>query len=227
MMGGRMAEQRGTLADQVAQLVRRDGVVTEALARGIVNQRALARWIRRQIETEASEEAVLSSLRRLGREAAKDPFADARQILGRAHLNVRSRICQFILPRSKELQERLSSVLQEIDFEKAQILYYTQGETVLKILVDESNRESVSKAMGPSKETVVDNLAAISVVQPQEGLNVPGILSLMTQTLALLGVNVIDAMYGFPEYIFFVNQEQTIKAYEALDTLLRTCRLGS
>lgn len=210
--------------EAVRTVLHRDGVVTEALARGIVNLRALARWIIATEGLDATEDAVLSAIRRQYEPDGEDPYTDAHGILAQSHLNVRSSVAQITAPRTKSIQEKLSKLLKVVDFEKGEFLYYTHGETGVKIVVDQANLDDVTSLLEPDVRQVVKDLAAVSVVEPPEGLWVSGILSLMTQALALQRTNVIDAVWGFPEYTFFVEEDDTLAAYRALDGLIRACR---
>lgn len=56
--------RRGPVAKEVDVALGQDPVAREALQRGIVNLRALSRWLIRTRGWNASEEAVLSALRR-------------------------------------------------------------------------------------------------------------------------------------------------------------------
>ncbi|HLE46754.1 MAG TPA: hypothetical protein VI818_00540, partial [Candidatus Thermoplasmatota archaeon] len=69
-----MEAPRSALPKQVQQVFERDGVVNEAVARGIVNYRALARWIMEVTGVEASEDAVLSAIRRIRGHQSIRPF---------------------------------------------------------------------------------------------------------------------------------------------------------
>jgi hypothetical protein len=211
----------------VQEVFDRDGVVNEAVARGIVNYRALARWILDVARLEATEDAVLSAIRRIRQRERIRPFEAAHAIVCRSHLNVRSGLCQVKAPRTKLVQERLAAIFREIDFEKGEILYYTQGEGGIKILVDEANLRRVQTHLGANLLEVTKNLAAVSVVEPVDGLVTPGILALLSSTLALQNINIVDAVFGLPEYIFFVHQEDTLRAYQALETLISVSRQES
>ena len=214
------ATARVDVPKRVQEVFDRDGVVNEAVSRGIVNYRALARWILHVGEFQATEDAVLSAIRRVRRRDAPLPFDAAHGVIAASHLNVRSGVCQVKAPRAKQVQEKLSAIFREIDFEKGEILYYTQGEGGIKILVDESNLKLVQSHLGQYLLRATKQLSAVSLVQPEAGLDTPGILALLSNTLTLQGINIVDAVFGLPEYIFFVRQEDTLRAYQALETLI-------
>lgn len=215
-----------SVSAEAASLVSRDGVLLEALSRGIVNYRALARWINRTYGVGASEEALVSAIRRLKKPGVENPFHRAREVISRSHLNVRSQACQITAPKSKAVQELLPRIFQQIDFARGEMLYYTQGETGTKIVVDESNLKPVQALLGPHLGKITRGLAALIVVEPEEGLQVPGILALLSTSLALHDINIVDAMWGYPEYIFFVREPDTLRAYEALQSLIASSAAG-
>ena len=59
-----MSNQPKPAGEIVREAIERDGVIRNGLARGLVNHRALARWIQDSSPTEASFDALLSAIRR-------------------------------------------------------------------------------------------------------------------------------------------------------------------
>ena len=213
-----------SLPKRVHEIFQADGVLHEVVRRGLVNYRALSRWMIASHELNASEDAVLSAIRRMKQTPGFDPFKPARTLLAQCHVNVRSRACQVMIGKAEEARRKLPQMVQLVDLSKGEMLYFTWGEFGLKVLLDEVNVGSLENLFGSAVKKVVRHLSAVTVVEPEQGLNTPGVLALMSETLALRGINVVDAVYGYPDYIFFVKESEALKAYEALGALLNSCQ---
>jgi hypothetical protein len=175
-------------------------------------------------ELDASEDAVLSAIRRMKQTPNFDPFRPARGLLAQCHVNVRSRACQVMIGKADEARRKLPQMVQLVDLSKGEMLYFTWGEFGLKVLLDEANLPALENLFGHSVTKTVRHLSAVTVVEPEQGLNTPGVLALMSETLALRGINIVDAVYGYPDYVFFVKESDALKAYEALAALLTSCQ---
>lgn len=210
-----------SLPRRVQAIFDADGVLHEVIRRGLVNYRALARWMIATHDLAGTEDAVLSAIRRLRRNPNFDPFRSARSLLSQCHLNVRSRVCQILVAKTDDVRRRIPQMVQFVDFSKGEMLYFTWGEAGLKVLIDESNLGAVQNLFGNAVKGALKRLSAVTVVEPEAGLNTPGVLALMSETLALRGINVIDAVYGFPDYTFFVKDADAMRAYEALESLVQ------
>ncbi|HEX9816167.1 MAG TPA: ACT domain-containing protein [Candidatus Thermoplasmatota archaeon] len=214
-----------SLPKRVQEIFQADGILHEVVRRGLVNYRALSRWMITAHDLNASEDAVLSAIRRMKQAPGFDPFKPARALLAQCHVNVRSRACQVMIGKAEEARRKLPQMVQLVDLSKGEMLYFTWGEFGLKVLLDEVNVGSLENLFGGAAvKKIVRHLSAVTVVEPEQGLNTPGVLALMSESLALRGINVVDAVYGYPDYVFFVKESEALKAYEALGALLNSCQ---
>lgn len=210
-------------AQAVATYLDQDGVVREALSRGIVNQRALARWLIETKGWDATEEAVISAVRRhLEREDAdRSVFDAARALFDAAHVNMRSRVGLVVAAKTQEVQERLPELFQAVDYSRGEVLRILQTDRCIKVIVDEANLASVGDLLGEDAvQEVHDGLAEINVVLPEETVTTPGVLALICTTLALHRINILEVATGLPEHLLFVAQEDARRAYETLEDLV-------
>lgn len=217
--GARPAGER-RLSRQVWDVLGRDGALLDTLSRGVVNQRALARWLIDTYTIDATEEAVVGAVRRgLDRERGR-PFDAAHGLVARSHVNVRTEICQVLAAKVPHVQAQIPKIFNHIDFSRGELFYMTEGESAVKLVVDERNLPMVKDALGEHSRQIRRGLAAISVVLPEDALETPGVLALITTTLAIEGINALDAVYGFPEYAFVVKKADAQKAFQVLDALV-------
>lgn len=217
-----MPEETEPISRLLARKIEQDSALAEVLARGVVNLRALARWLIRTNHWAATEDAVLSALRRYVASSRKESSVEqARALLSRAHLNTRSRVCLVTLPKSKGVQQAVGSLITSLDYSKGEILRLIQTERGIKVLIDETNLPKLQRAVGASVQSVEHNLTELNVVVSEETMQTPGVLALIFGAIASRGINVVESVSGLPEHLVFVAEKDAMDAYDALAALTR------
>lgn len=220
--GRRLVRSRSLVEESVLN----DLVANEALRRGIVNQRALARWLIRTNKWDVTEDAVLSALRRSLPDAASRRSGTARDLLLKSHVNMRSEICILTMAKSPDSQSRLPAVLRAIDYTKGDTLRIIQGDRALQVIIDEANLSLVEQIVGKDRiEDRLMGLTEISVISPPESLGTPGILAIICNSLALRGINVLKIMSGVNEHFMFLPAQDAVAGFETLAAI--TSRRGN
>jgi len=114
-----MSNQPKPAGELVREVIERDGVVRNGLARGLVNHRALARWIQNSSLTDASFDSLLSAIRRypVQQSTARRQFAGG-MIL---KLSLKNKIVVISLRNESEVQKAVARFSEEVN--------YANGET--------------------------------------------------------------------------------------------------
>lgn len=212
----------GGVARDVIAYLETDPVVSEALARGVVNLRALSRWL---IETQgwkASESAVLSALRRHSGSVVRSGSLDeARALLRKARVTTKTGICVLTVPRTREMQRRLAGLFEVIDYSKGETLRIVQGEPAVMVIIDEENLARVEHALGPGPHGVERGLTELTVFLPEESHWVRGVEAVLSTTLAIRGINLLHAGTAIRANVYLVADVDALRAHEALTALCR------
>lgn len=216
----------GVLMANVTQIVKErveeDPVVREALDRGIVNYRALARWLIQSNEWEASEESVMTALRRCNPKEMDDAFASARRALSSTALNTRSRMCSLQLRTDPRLYKHIPSLFKAIDYSRGDTLRIISSDRGLKIIVDQRNLEKVTAFLDEdSIEHIRGDLTELSMLVPPESWETPGVLALLCNRLALKGINMAGIVDGINQLIVLIDEKDSFEAYHCLAELSR------
>lgn len=207
----------GSVAETVREIVSRDGIVLEALRRGFVNHRALARWVIETHGLDASEEAALSGLRRRETGLGEPVIEAARRVLAQASLRVRSDVVLLVVPRDPRALGTLQGLSGTVDLSGTQPSRITRGQEAVKLVVDEDDLDAVLDQLGSVPvDDVVEDLTELQVRLPQEALDTPGVLMLLCSALALLKINLVDVTTGVDEHLLVVPEREATLAYQAL-----------
>jgi len=188
------------------------------LSRGLINARALAKYILKTQKMDTTLDAVISAIRRyeLGRQ--DDIFITARKLIGQTiSLSTRSGLAEISFIKDDEVQRLLPELFDIIDYARGEVLRIIQATRSIKILIDEKNLENTTDLFPKDKILKIDrNLAEINMHMHQKMLNTRGILAVMANELAINSINIIEIMSCIPEMLVFVKEEDILKTYQVL-----------
>ena len=195
--------------------VRRD------LSRGLINARALAKYILKEKKMDTTLDAVISAIRRyeLGRQ--DDIFPIAYKMIGQTiNLSTRSGLAEMSLIKDEEVQRLLPQLFGMIEYVRGEVLRVMQANESIRVLVDEKNLENITEIFPKEKILKIDrNLAEINMNMHPKMRTTHGILAAIANELAINRINIMEIMSCFPEMLFFVREEDVLKAHQILHQL--------
>lgn len=211
-----------SIARQVHDVLQADVFLLEALARGIVGYRNLARWLKTEKGIDAAEETIVSAIRRFDPERPWN-ISPAKALLEEAHVHIRTAVTAFVLSRSPlhEQGDALVSALNSEESTRARILQ-AAGRTTL--IVDDRRVDQTRRWLSPDLiEDEFEDVAEVELVAPLRGVQTPGVLGLVFTALSVRGVNVRFAVSGYPDQLIVVSEEDVLEAHDALNGLISSC----
>jgi aspartokinase len=191
--------------------------IKRCMSQGLVNTTALARYLLRNKNVQGTLEAVSSAIRRYQLDLYDELFTTANAIIGLGSLSTKSKLANIALIKDTEVEELLPKIFSIIQYNRGDVLRIIQADEAIKILVNEKNLEKIKALFPKSKILKIDrNLAEINMHLHPEAVNTPGIIAVLSNELALGGVNVMEAMSCVPEMLWFVREKDILKAYNIL-----------
>ena len=188
---------------------------------GLINTRALARYLIKEEYIESNLDAVISAIRRYDFNTNDTIFSNCEQILRKTiNLSTRSGLVEIALKKDIDIQRAIPNLYRHIKYEYGDVLRILQANETIRILIDMKNLEKISSLF--EEEKILDiqkNLAEINMHIHPEMEKTPGILSLITTELAINNINIIDTMTCSPEIIWFVKESDLLKAYQTLHNI--------
>lgn len=215
----RLSASVPSTAEEVAQVLARDGVARDGLRRGIINVRALARWMIATHGWAASEEAVLSALRRSPWTTAP-PDPNLKKILQTSHINTTSNVASVMLRgglSTLPLSAPLARLLKE---EPAQFLRLAVSNDNARLVVHGDQLPKVKRALEGMIDEVREGLTEISINQTRESLNAPGVVAYIVGALSFQGINFFGIIRHKLALQLLVNEADTARALHALGGVL-------
>lgn len=208
-------------AGMVERIIESDGAIRSGMARGLVNVRALARYIQEEARRDGEElslEAVIGAIRRY----PVDESWASHQNLGKLFrkLTMRNKIVDVAILNDPEITAALGKFASMIDYSLGETFRLVSGVESIRVVIDEKNIEKM-KSIIPKKNIpkIVTGLAEIIVSMYDIADTTPGVVSTVTTELAMQGINMIEFMSCVPELIIVVDDKDALRSYEAIEKL--------
>lgn len=199
--------------------IERDGVLRNALARGIVNTRAVARDIEMKANGTVSFDAVLSAIRRYPvREVVQDPIRSEHPIL---KMSLRNRITVLSLKNSRELQNTILKFSSELNSASGETFRLVTNMDTASVTIDTKNLERFESFISDSQvNRKLTGLAEIVIDMPIEIEESPGVLSSVVTELSINDVVIRQfTTIGPGKMIILVDESNATTAFDTLQKL--------
>ncbi|MBN2066514.1 MAG: hypothetical protein JW771_06880 [Candidatus Thermoplasmatota archaeon] len=192
--------------------------IKQELSRGLINARALAKYILKQEKLDTSLDAIISAIRRYEVGKKDDVFNIAAKLIGQTvNLSTRSGLAEISLIKDEEVQHLLPELFSLIEYVRGEVLRVMQANESIRVLVDEKNLEGVMELFPKGKILKVETqIAEINMNMHPKMQTTHGILAVIANELAINNINIIEMMSCFPEMLFFVKEKDVLKAHQVL-----------
>ncbi|MBE3122520.1 MAG: hypothetical protein IMZ53_16340 [Thermoplasmata archaeon] len=203
------------------KILDRNPSITRNLSLGIISLSALARYLIKEEKIDATLDSVISAVRRYKIETYEKIFENARKVIKKTTaISTRSPLINISVVKDTEVQIIIPQLFSIIHYNVGDVLRIIQGEGSIKIIVDKKNLKKIVDLFSEKNILKIDQeLGEITVHMHPNGKYTPGVLALLSNELALNGINVLEAMSCFPEWIWFVDEKDIQKAYNVLYNL--------
>jgi len=203
----------------VEHLIKTDPVM-KGLQRGIVNSRALARFIQETAGPESTLDAILGIIRRypLGNENE----GDLHQVFKGCELALRDKMGDLAVENGPDIMKRIAEFASTIRTTRGKTLRVMVGLQSIRVIADQKTLESFRQTLRP-KEIISysSDLTEISVLLPPEAVATKGIIARIPTELAMNDVNLVGIMCNAPEDIVLIAEKDAPRALQALQRVLK------
>jgi hypothetical protein len=202
----------------VTNFLEQDVSIRRGLTRGILNTRALARYIHQNLHLTCTLDAVISAIRRYESEPEKKADIKKRyKLIADAKVSSRTRMVSYLLKKTVNTREAIINLYKKLDFSKGEVLRILEVNQFIKIIIDEANNGFI-KDLFDKKHIISQerNLGEISIIYDQKVIVTPGVFAALSSELALSGVSIVDGVICGNEHIFIINEDDLMRALQAM-----------
>lgn len=210
-----------SIAQQVWKAIEQDIVVRRALEKKIVSLKNLAAYLIKAHQLEGTADGVISAIRRY-REAAplEKKYEHAREVIKSSEaVKITTNIAELVLEKNHETQDLLYKALQEIKYDKGELLLVIQGEESIKLMINEKNVGKLEQLFSKHLVVTQTGIAQINIHLSKQAVATPGIISVFSTELMMHDINMVETMSCVPEMLFFIEQKDVVRAYEVINGL--------
>jgi len=204
---------------EVEYLINHDPAIRRDLGRNIINQRALARYLKGKVEEGSSLDAIISAIRRYSGEEKVSKATE--ELVKKCKMSMKNGVVDISIANVPKVHGSLGKLPPRVDFSKGEILRLIAAVQRVKIIADAKNMEDILDVF-PEEEVlnVREELSEIILSFPEKVEETPGVISRVTNEFELHGINVVELMSSAPELIVVVDEEDALESYRALSKLL-------
>ena len=226
-----MAEEKVSIAKIVKEIILSRPAIKECLILDVINYSALARVILKELEKEnikTSAGAVKMALIRIGEGLKKErAFFEEKikNVIAKTVIELQSDLTVITAERRAVLNnlEQLFKVM-----ENARFFQLTQGVETFTLVLSSEEKEKVLEIIQPKAIVdLIEEQTAIVLISPEEIIETPGIIAIMTSTLSSSGVNITQIISCHKDTIFVLNRRDAPKAYQILEDMILKMRKNS
>ncbi|MBT5021413.1 hypothetical protein HOK51_09680 [Candidatus Woesearchaeota archaeon] len=215
-----------TIANLVEKIIEQKPFMQEALSKGLVNNAALAEQMIPEIEKELKKKvkfsAVNMAIRRLSEKLEKTFIAQVK-FDKFSHITVRSDIIEITVYKTENLQKKLQSIYDLIDYKKGDFLAITQGVNEVMLIMDSKYKEQLLKLFSKKEiKKIIEDLSSVTINIPQESIETVGLFYIITRALNWENINIVEIISTLTEMTFIIKEEDTPKAFSTLKNLIKT-----
>ncbi|MBI4146411.1 hypothetical protein HY489_03680 [Candidatus Woesearchaeota archaeon] len=200
-----------SINQRVWHAMRSDPAIMRDLQRGLINMRALAKFLIDKCGLHASLDAVISSIRRFPLEEFASEEAALHDIFKDSVVSTTNNIaCVTISLPAAEVLARL----QELSLPSLRVV---TGTDKAKVLVKNSHVDKVAKAF--KKAEVEHGLSEISVLVAEKAVRTKGVMARIASEIALANINIHELLVCPPQFLIYVMEKDIVKAHERVLSL--------
>jgi len=209
------------ITDEVWKTIDEHPCIRTDMTRGLINTRALARYLIKKRKITASVDAVMSAIRRYDLKPYEKIYENALKIMAKtATISTKSPLANISLTKDTEIQGLLPKLFSLINYNRGDALRIIQANGSIKILVDEKNLKTIQEFFPKKKVLRIDtHIAEVNVHMHPDAIYIPGVLAVAANELAINNINLLEAMSCFPEWLWFVDEKDLLEAYDILYNL--------
>ena len=184
---------------------------------GLINRRALARWLAKQgIANSNQTEATIAMLRRYQFKNKKQP----KELFSKTKITVKDKITILDFQKQKDLIHKLQKLIESTNYDRGDTLKIVVGSSSVKVFIDEENEKKLKELISNFKlQNKFTNISEISIRFPEDAISERGILSTITKELTVNEIIITELLTASPELLIYLEEEFVIKAYDILKSL--------
>lgn len=202
---------------QIWRILSSDLTILKDLSRGIINIRALAKYVLKTYKIKASLDAVISAVRRYDIKRFEKHEEITKDIFKGALVATRSNLTCITV--SNIARDKLPLILKQLS-KTARTFNAIEGTNEFKLIIDNQYVNGIKKRLNKDIKYIEPDLGEVRIILKKKAIKTIGILTKVSSEISLREINIEDIIVCSPEIIILVKQKDLLKAHESLVQLV-------
>lgn len=207
---------------EIWDILSSDISIRKDISRGIINNRALAKYLIKHHHLQISLDGAISSIRRFEKDrSVQDDFRTIKDALKGAKISTRTNIACITISENSENAKYLAQFITDPFFMHNESVRLAKGEETMKILFSQADLDRVKKIIPQNMiESIETDLAELNIFLTKKAYETKGVYARIGNEIANYGINITEIITVVPELIVFIKNKDLIKAHEAVFALI-------
>jgi len=204
----------------VERIIESDPTIKTGLQRGIINSRALSRYILENCAVDSTPDAVLGILRRYPLDGGREDHH--RLALKDCTIMMRSGMAYLTIENAPDVMKRVAEFASTIRSTRGEHFRVIVGSNSVRVIARHEALDNFRQTFRPREVISYSaRLAEICLLLPFGPESLGEIATAITAQLTLNRVNLVGILVCPPEDIIIVSENDASRTFEALQQLLR------
>ncbi len=207
---------------EVWKILMQNPAIQRNLSLGLINTRALAKYIIKKYMLKASVDSVISAIRRFDIDTVyEEPYEVIANLFDGSSISTRSNIACVKLKKKPDIVRYLSMITKLTNFDEKEYLRLIKGRRLLKVVIDEQQLDSFLETFD-DKDIIEVNRGYTEIgieVSPRAD-QTKGVISIITNEILASNVNICEFICCVPDILIYVENKDALSAHESI---MRIC----
>lgn len=214
-----------SVPEVVENIIKQSAFLEEGLNLNIINLSSYARFIQKRVATETKKPVkigtIVMALARLSGKHQANKINIQKAFDKDTDITVRSNLFEATYPVQEDSLKKQELLFQKISSQKGVFLTITQGMYEITIIASEKIKkvvDSIYKQLKPI--TLTTGISSVTIHLSQQARDTQGVYYFLIKTLAFEGINIIEVVSTYTEFIIFLKNEDIARAFNLLQKAL-------
>jgi len=190
--------------------------IKESRDKGLINRRALARYIAEKEHIPMKNfDALVMALRRYPSESSK--AINYAGLFRSMRTTARDSIAIVCLRNSEKVLDKIQHLFRSIEIGPNDTFKVVNSSLTIKLFSDMSKLKQIKEYFDKDEILeIYDNVGEINIILPKKVISTYGVLSYITSQLSIHKINILELLTSTPELLIYIENKNLLKTYEVI-----------
>ncbi|MFH2019781.1 MAG: hypothetical protein ABIJ34_00045 [archaeon] len=203
-----------------SQFIAKRPEIEKCYSEGLVNRRALARYlIEKKVIPHSQFDAAIAMLRRFEfRKSKKEDF----DVFKHLTLQLKDNLSIMAFTKEEDILTGFKKFIDSTEFGIGETLKMVVGTANITIIIDTKKIGLVKKNFRKEPKYTIEKISEMSLLFPDTVINTKGIISVISNEFYTHDILINEILTASSELLLYLKEDYVLKAYEVIKNLQAT-----